>query len=171
MAVPVDLDAPGGAYDPPPIFIHDFAPVPLDWLSAVGGFVALLNPASLTELVVDAWNAEAEAAAGHGLPLAACRPDQIVAAVGRVRHRADAAIIPIAWSGVGMWVSPLEADIEVARFGADRLHVHILGRSQLPPTAPPQTAAASLHQRVTVAVVRHVLAAMVAKVTAEVPRR
>lgn len=168
MAVHLDLPGLGDEYDAPPIFIHDFAPVLLDWLSAVGGFVALLNPAALTELVVEAWNAEAEAAAGHGLPLARCRPDQLAVQVGEVRHRVDAAIIPIAWSGVGVWVSPLEADVEVARFGTDRLHVHILGRSHLPLSAPPHTAAASLHQRLTVAVVRHVLAGMVDRVTGEV---
>ncbi len=169
MTVDLDPTTPAEQAETAPIFVHDFAPVPLDWLSAVGGFTTLLNPASLRELVVAAWNAEAEAAAGHGLPLRSCRPDQVAVEVARIRHRADAAIIPIAWYGVGVWISPLEADIEVARFGRDRLHVHILGRSQLPLSAPPHTAAASLHQRVTVAVVRHVLAGLVDKVTADRP--
>ncbi|MEL7155578.1 MAG: hypothetical protein AAFN30_03155 [Actinomycetota bacterium] len=146
------------------IFIHDFVPVALAWAQVTDRFTATISPPVLTNLVIEAWNAEAERAAAHGLDVRTCTGAQVAVRVGRARRRADAVVVPIAWDGIDVWITPLEADVEIAGFGPDRLHVHLLGRSRLPATVAPCTTAASLHQRLAVAVVRHVLARLVEEV-------
>lgn len=161
---PIPVAAPASNPEPNSIFIHDFIPVALAWAEATDRFTAILSAPVLTDLVLEAWNAEAERAAHQGFDVARCTGSQVAVRVGRVRRRADAVIIPIGWDGIDVWISPLEADVEIAGFGPDRLHVHLLGRSRLPADVAPCTTSASFHQRLAVAVVRHVLARLVEEV-------
>ncbi len=143
---------------PSPIFVHDFVPLDESWSQAAGDFLVALSSPLLTGLVIESWNAEVGVAAGAGLAVGPCRPGDVTVTIGEGHRRRDAVIVPISWQTEGTgWVAPLEADLELAAFGPRRCHLHLLGRSSLPSSVPPLTTAASLYQRLTVAVVRHVL--------------
>ncbi len=158
--VSVGVDPAQGA-----VFIHDFVPVVSPWPDGPGRFAFALTPDLVADLVARAWNEEAAVAAGSGLDLHRCRPADLEVEIGRLRQREDAVVIPLRWRTARIWVAPLDADLEVARFSTNRLHLHLLGRSQLPPEVYPCTSAASLHQRLAVAVVRHVLSQLVEAVS------
>lgn len=139
------------------IFVHDFVPldVPLD--EAAEAAFALLDAALIASFVATACNREASReldAIGHR-PV---RDADLVVTIDPPRNRVDAVIVPISWQAVDPSVAvPLDADIEIAAYGRNRCHVHLLGRTRLKPGIRPISAEASLYGRLSVAVVRHVL--------------
>lgn len=141
-------------------FIHDFVRVDLPFDAAVSAFVHFVNHDVLAKLVTDAWLTEATElgralgqlpADGEELPV-------VDTHIGEPRSRRDAVVLPIRWAvRVGTWIAPLDADLELVAFGPNRTHLHVLGRSQLPPGVPPCTDRASVEHRLSVAIVRHML--------------
>ncbi|MEM7273201.1 MAG: hypothetical protein AAF547_09000 [Actinomycetota bacterium] len=153
-----------------PVFVHDFVPLPLDPITAAGRFRDVLTPEIVILLVAEAWNAEASTAGAAGLSARACHPDRLRAEIGQPRRRPGAIVLPLTWwSAEGTWVAPLDADIELAAFGPNRAHLHLLGRSTLAPGIDARTEAASLYHRLAVAVVRHVLNRLAELLTAAGP--
>lgn len=147
--------------------IHDFHGVELSFEAAAGGFANYVTESLLAHLVADAWWAESraleQAVSGRAL---GPPPTSVRAWVGRPRPRLDALILPIAWSGEAgegdrrQPIVPIEADLELVAFGRARSHLHLLGVSRLRPGTAYRSSAASLEQRLAVAVVRHVLASL-----------
>jgi len=141
-----------------PVFIHDFVPLSLDLSVATGALPSLVDGTMIRGLVVDAWNAEVRAGVPAGLDAALCSIDDVVVWVGEVRARSDAVILPLAWRSLGSrWIAPLDADLEIASFGPGRCHLHLMGRSALEPHLEAYSSQASIHHRLAVAIVRHVL--------------
>ncbi|MEM7092092.1 MAG: hypothetical protein AAF567_03750 [Actinomycetota bacterium] len=145
----------------PSTFIHDFVPLGAAFGPAAARVLVALNPWSLPRVIADAYNVERSAAA---IELGAGRvvPDEVTVVVGRPRWRADAVVVPVAVRAAPRSGLPieLEADVEVASFGSDRCHLHLLGRAKLPAGTVPMSAEASIFGRLVVAVVRHALDAL-----------
>lgn len=146
-------------------FVHDFAGIDLPLLDVVGAIDAAATPAAISEFVVHAWDDEHRV-----LQAARHRPHDdrdpfVEVALGARRTRRDAVIVPLTWrTRNDPWIPPIDADLEFAAFGPQRTHVHLYGCSQLPPGAVAGTQDASLAQRLTVAVVRHVLDLLTARI-------
>lgn len=86
---------------------------------------------------------------------------------GEQRERYDAIILPVTWRArSGPWIPPIDADLEFAAFGPQRTHIHLYGCSELPPGTASGSQSASLAQRLTVAVVRHVLDLLTGRILA-----
>ncbi|MGF1599389.1 MAG: hypothetical protein ACFCVK_21160 [Acidimicrobiales bacterium] len=145
------------------LFIHDFVRVDLPYDAVVGAFTHFVGPEIIGQLVTEAWRSEL-AEAGRALtPEEAPVPpaSSVEVRFGAHRARRGALIIPITWhADADQWLPALQADLEVAAFGPDRTHLHVLGLSFLPPGSQPYTDRASLDHRLAVALVRHVLASL-----------
>ncbi len=149
-------------------FVHDFVAVDLPFDAVVSAFVNYLRPEGIAPLILEAWRAES-GELGRVLqePLFAGEEPMMHVQVGRVRNRGDAVVVAIAWSPApGSWIAPLEADLELVAFGPSRTHLHLLGRSELPPGVDLCTARASIEHRLAIAVVRHMLSSLAALLTA-----
>lgn len=139
-------------------FVHDFAGIDLPLSSVVCAIDIIATPSLIQEFVATAWMHEIRALDATEHQTLARTPPLVDVVFGEQRARSDAVILPVAWHGVSTpWIPPLDADVEFAAFGPQRTHVHLYGSSELPPDAPPASVSASLAQRLTVAVVRHVL--------------
>lgn len=153
-ADPID----GGERMRAPVFIHDFVPLTLDLSAATGALPSLIDGTLIRDLVVDAWNTEVRAGVPAGLDALPCSTADVAVWVGEVRARSDAIILPLAWHSLGSrWIAPLDADLEIASFGPGRCHLHLMGRSALEPHLEAYSSQASIHHRLAVAIVRHVL--------------
>jgi hypothetical protein len=140
-----------------PVFLHDFFPIEQGFPVAGYPFVATMGPALIDRLVCEAWQRNRQVARDAGLHVGECRSGETGSFVGPARHRTDAIIVPMGWSGTTSWIAPLEADLELAAFGAGRSHLHLLGRTELPSGVASHSSEASLCQRLAVSVVRHVI--------------
>ncbi|MEM7337282.1 MAG: hypothetical protein AAF467_01475 [Actinomycetota bacterium] len=143
-----------------PVVIHDFVRVDLPFDAVVAAFAHSVGPDLLSALVDRAWTEEvAEITRRDALRIEPLSHDHAIDAwIGPYRSRLDTVIVPISWrSSRDTWMPPLDADLEIVGFGTDRTHLHVLGRSSLPPCAVPFTERASLNHRLAVALVRHVL--------------
>ena len=70
----------------------------------------------------------------------------------------DAVVIPLRWrSGDAEHCLALEADLEIAAFGSNVTHLHLLGRYALPPSIERWSAESSRAHRATVSAVRRFL--------------
>ncbi len=151
-------DSMDDAVDGGALFVHDFVAVDVGVDAAVQSFGGRATPTLMREFVLEAWRAEIAALdTALASPGAHAEPDLEVE-LGPARWRRDAVVIPLRWwTREGEWIPPLEADLELASFGPERTHVHVAGQSRLPGGEVPRSQASSLHQRFTVAMVRHVL--------------
>ncbi len=139
------------------MFVHDFVAVERPALAVVNGF-SRLQP-SLGPLVLAAWNADRDLWNRLGLAYPDYAPSwPLHVEIGRPRVRPDAVVIPLMWSsGSEDRRVALEADLEIAAFGADVTHLHLLGRYAFPPTMDRWSAEASRAHRATVSAVRRFL--------------
>lgn len=156
-----------------PVVIHDFVRIDLPFDAVVAAFAHSVGPDLLCDIVNRAWTEEvAEVGRRDALRIEPLTHDHGVCAwLGPYRSRLDTVIVPISWrSESGPWMPPLDADLEIVGFGSDRTHLHVLGRSSLPPSAVPFTERASLNHRLAVALVRHVLCDLVEHLVDDVPR-
>lgn len=139
-------------------FVHDFAGIDLPLAQVVQAIEMVATPRLVADFVVDAWSDEIRVIEAVQHTPRHTRVPRVDVAFGVRRSRHDATILPIAWrSTADPWVPPLDADLEFAAFGPARTHVHLYGCSALPPGSITGSPAASLAQRLTVAIVRHVL--------------
>lgn len=146
------------------LFIHDFVKVDLPYDAVVAAFTYFVSPALISQLAVEAWRCES---AEVGRVLASVSENDgaadttVEAKLGPIRARDGALALSLSWrADSGGWLPGLDADLEIAGFGPDRAHLHVLGLSQLPPGIAPCTDRASLDHRLTVAFVRHVIASL-----------
>lgn len=147
------------------LFVNDFVAVDVSVDTAVQSFGGLATPDLVRGLVLEAWRAEVAALDSALAKFRSHTDPKVDVELGPARWRRDAVVIPLRWwTRSGDWVPPLEADLELASFGPDRTHVHVLGRSRLPIGESPQSEASSLHHRFTVAMVRHVLCLLTERV-------
>ncbi len=139
------------------MFVHDFVSVERPALAVVDGFTRL-QP-SLGPIVLAAWNADRDLWSRLGVAYPAYAPSWPVhIEIGRARVRPDAVVIPLCWySGDGDQRVALEADLEIAAFGSDVTHLHLLGRYAFPPSVERWSAEASRAHRATVSAVRRFL--------------
>lgn len=147
--------------------VHDFVRIDLPFDAVVGAFANFVTTDLLRGLIVEAWNEES-AEVGNALARTpeSETTDHVAVRLGEQRGRQDAVILPITWTAsVGRWVPPLHADLEIAQFGPNRTHLHVLGLSQLRPDTVPLSDRASLEHRLAVAVVRHVLFSLANMIT------
>mgnify|MGYP001820179039 CR=1 FL=1 len=153
-----------------PVFVHDFAPLDVAFADAFIALTELLDHRTLAGIVATSWNSEV--ASDHLLHVDhhPCASADIDIRLGHYRERGDAVIVPLAWESVAEWVSPLDADIELAAFGRWRSHLHIVGRSRLAPGTRTQTARAITEQRLAAAVVRRVINAIADRLVLQVGR-
>lgn len=149
-------------------FVHDFAGIDLPLVDVVRAIEIVATPHLVGEFVAVAWNDEIrvlEAVQDRHHPHAG--GPLVDVAFGPQRSRRDAVILPITWrTRTEPWVPPLDADIEFASFGPQRTHVHVYGCSELPPGSVTGTEESSLAQRLTVAIVRHVLVLLIERIIA-----
>jgi hypothetical protein len=108
------------------MFVHDFVSVNRPAIEVLDEFFRL-EP-TLGPTVLAAWNVDRELWSRTGdtwyLPT---WPVHIE--VGEARVRPDAVVIPLRWhSGESDRPIALEADLEIAAFGAGVTHLHLLGR-------------------------------------------
>lgn len=144
------------------MFVHDFVPVELPFDAVVGAFTYFVSPQLIAMLVAEAWTSELAEVGRH---LDSAQPSgatpSVMAHLGTVRIRKGAVVVPLSWrTEREPWVPSLEADLEIARFGVDRTHLHVMGLSDLAPGTLPCTERASLDHRLTVALVRNVLVSL-----------
>jgi hypothetical protein len=144
------------------LFVHDFVAVgrPMDEvLERVG---SELQPERLAVLICRAWHEDADLVRKTGvLASLPAEPGDVDVHVGVPRFRSDAVVLPLRWSPRPPgWLPNLDADLEIASFGDRRTHVHLLGRYELPTGITRMSSDASLVQRMTVALVRQVLAGL-----------
>ena len=139
------------------MFVHDFVSVDRPALAVVDGFTRL-QP-SLGSIVLAAWNADRDLWARLGVTYPDYAPSwPIHLEIGRPRVRPDAVVIPLRWySGDDAHRVALEADLEIAAFGSNVTHLHLLGRYAFPPTIERWSAEASRAHRATVSAVRRFL--------------
>ena len=150
-----------------PLFVNDFVAVDVSVDAAIQSFGGLATPALVREFVLEAWRAEVAALDSALAMFSAHNEPTVEVELGPARWRRDAVVIPLRWwTRSGDWLPPLEADLELASFGPERTHVHVLGRSRLPLGESPHSQASSLHHRFTVAMVRHVLCLLSERVLA-----
>ncbi len=167
------------------LFVHDLVRVELPYDAVAGAFLHFVTPEFLSSLVVEAWRVESEAArtalarspaASEPGPQSRASPSnpsepgprrQVEAVVGTLRARNDGIVVSIAWHPAeGAWVPPITGDLEIAAFGPDSSHLHVVGLSRLPPGVTSTTGQASLNHRLTVALVRHVLGLLASRLEA-----
>lgn len=150
-----------------PLFVNDFVAVDVSVETAIQSFGGVATPALLRDVVLEAWRAEVAALDSALATFTAHDEPSVEVELGPARWRRDAVVIPVRWWTLsGDWVPPLEADLELASFGPERTHLHVLGRSRLPLGESPHSQASSLHHRFTVAMVRHVLSLLSERVLA-----
>jgi len=139
------------------MFVHDFVSVDRPALAVVDGF-ARLQP-SLGPIVLAAWDADRDLWARLGMAHPDYAPSwPIHTEIGQPRVRPDAVVIPIRWwSGDEDHLVALEADLEIAAFGSNVTHLHLLGRYAFPPSVERWSAEASRAHRATVSAVRRFL--------------
>ena len=139
------------------MFVHDFVSVNRPALAVVDGFVRL-QP-SLGPMVLAAWNADSDLWSRLGVAHPVYAPSwPIHVEVGPPRVRPDAVVIPLQWrSGDAEHRVALEADLEIAAFGSNVTHLHLLGRYALPPSIERWSAESSRAHRATVSAVRRFL--------------
>jgi hypothetical protein len=147
------------------MFVHDFVAVERPALAVVDGF-SRLQP-SLGPIVLAAWNADRDLWTRLGMAYPEYAPSwPIHVEVGQARVRPDAVVIPLMWcSGAAQSRVALEADMEIAAFGGDLTHLHLLGRYAFPPSLDRWSAEASRAHRATVSAVRRFLQMMAEELT------
>ncbi len=146
-------------------FVHDFAGIDLPLEHVVRAIGLIATPRLVADFVAHAWNDEVRVLEAVQHAQRHVGDPRIDVAFGARRSRQDAMILPITWrSTADPWVPPLDADLEFAAFGPARTHVHLYGCSELPPGSITGSQAASLAQRLTVAIVRHVLNLMTGRI-------
>ncbi len=149
------------------LFIHDFVPVELPFDAVVGAFTYFVSPELISMLVTRAWASEL-LEAGNVLESGPPNDEEpiVVAQLGAVRVRRGAVVVPFSWRAeFDGWVPSLQADLEIAGFGPERTHLHVMGLSQLAPGSQPCTERASLDHRLAVALVRSVLVSLAGVLT------
>lgn len=119
-----------------------------------------LHPERIADLICAAWREDAEMVRNAGVLAALpAEPGGVDVHIGVPRFRADAVVLPLRWAPRPPgWLPLLDADLEIASFGDRRTHVHLLGRYELPLGVSRLSSDASVVQRMTVALVRQVLA-------------
>lgn len=127
-----------------------------------------LHPERLAAMICAAWHEDADLVRRAGvltsLPAEAGGVD---VHLGVPRFRSDAVVLPLRWSPRPPgWLPDLDADLEITSFGDRRTHVHLLGRYELPVGISRLSSDASVVQRMTVALVRQVLAGLSAAMEA-----
>ena len=146
-------------------FVHDFAGIDLPLPTVVRAIDLAATPTLVQRFVTSAWSQEVRVLEAAERRTPHEETPRVDVVFGNQRCRSDAVILPVAWrTRSGPWVPPVDADLEFAAFGPDRTHVHLYGRSELPPDAAPASGKASMAQRLTVAVVRHVLTSLTDRV-------
>ena len=147
------------------MFVHDFVALDRPALAVVDGFVRL-QP-SLGPIVLAAWHADRDLWTQLGL----AEPDYvphwpIQVVVGSPRVRPDAVVIPLQWrTGDADHRVALEADLEIAAYGTNVTHLHLLGRYAFPPSIERWSAEASRAHRATVSAIRRFLQMMADELT------
>ncbi len=157
--------------------IHDFVGLDATLDIVISALRSVAGPSLIGRLVCDAWQAERRALddavpSDAGRPAGSPSAPRPVVILGRPRLRNEAVIIPLSWMsspGPGPWLPPLDADLEIVAFGRRRTHLHVLGTSKLPPGQMPRSSEASMSQRFTVALVRHVLNSLADEIRRPVP--
>lgn len=148
-------------------FVHDFIALDLPFEVVVATVDTTSTTATLEHIVAESWQAEVSALhASRGRTRA--HPEvSVTVTVGTPRRRPDAVIIPIRWrSASSEWVPPLDADLEIAAFGPSRTHVHVYGQSAAGHD-PGAGGVSTLHHRLPVALVRHVLVLLAEHIAAD----
>ncbi len=140
-----------------PNFVHDFTAVPVAVEDAVRRLSAPSSGSELEEVVRVAWNSHTKILADLDTA------EQSRALTTRVhieldghRLRGDTGVINLRWHGDGR-LPTLDADLELAAFGPNSTHMHLLGRYELPNCPDTCECAGNMHQRVMVSVVRQFL--------------
>ncbi len=140
------------------MFLHDFVHVdrPLDAVLDV--LPDAIDP-WLRSMVAAAWQIDREEWVRAGLRRADLTPSHdFHVELGSPRIRVDGMVVPIAWRATGARLVPdVEADLEIARCGANRCDLQIMGRYELPPDATRTAAETSLAHRMVVNAVRRFL--------------
>lgn len=148
------------------MFVHDFAPLDVSFRTAQAELDRALDHRELAAIVASSWNNEIGTDRTLHATHHPCEIADIEIRTGRPIERDDAVSVPLSWESLGAWVTPLDGDLELARFGERRSHLHIMGRSRLAPGTRVRTALATVEQRLVVVVVRSVLTAIAARVEA-----
>lgn len=146
------------------MFLHDFVHVDLPLDAAVDALPRAIDP-WLRSLVAAAWQIDREEWVHAGLRRADLTPSHdFFVELGRPRVRVDGLVVPLAWRAAGARLVPdVEADLELARCGANRCDLQIMGRYQLPPDATRTAAETSLAHRMVVNAVRRFLELLAAR--------
>lgn len=113
----------------------------------------------LSEQIVASWVRDAEDVRRAGVVWTLPAPPvTVLVELGTPRFRADAVIVPIRWRAASPgWLPQVDAELEIAGFGHERTHVHLVGRYDLPMGTSSSSTDASLVHRLAVALVRQVL--------------
>lgn len=155
------------------IVVHDFVSMDLAFDDAVAAFARQATTELIEQLLIEAWLAELNAV-GAGCPDGVPRSDpKVVVELGPTRNRSDTTFFPLRWESCGgTWLAPLDADLEIIRFGPDRTHLHVLGISRPPPDGVAAPPVVHRTKRLTEAFVRHFLTALADQLMAGTePRR
>lgn len=155
--VPASGDASAHA-----LFVHDFVGIDLPFRTILDVLGSTATTTAIERMVCAAWRAEIQALDESQARVVLHTTPDLRVSMGTPRRRHDAIVIPVSWRCYSVeWVPPVEADLELAAFGPGRTHLHLYGRSELPPGQMPASAEASLSHRLAVAVVRHVLTLLI----------
>lgn len=148
------------------VVVDDFVSVDRSFGDAVAA-VARVTSKSIERLLIEAWLAELDAV-GLEDPGSVLRSEpQVVVELGPTRHRSDTTFLPLRWSSCGgSWMAPLDADLEVIRFGPGRTHLRLLGISRCPPDAGAAPPVVQRANRLTEAFVRHFLTTLAGRLDA-----
>lgn len=147
------------------MFVNDFVALDRPALAVVDGFMRL-QPA-LGPMVLAAWQADQDLWAQLGL----AEPDYvphwpIQVEIGSPRMRPDAVVIALHWrTGDSEHRVALEADLEIAAYGSNVTHLHLLGRYAFPPSVQRWSAEANRAHRATIAAIRRLLQMMADELT------
>lgn len=140
------------------VFVHDFLGIDLPFRTILDVIGSTATTTAIERMVCAAWQAEVQALDESQSRLVLHAAPDLRVAMGSPRRRHDAIVLPVSWRCYSIeWVPPVDADLELAAFGPERTHLHLYGRSELPPGQVPASEEASLSHRLAVAVVRHVL--------------
>jgi hypothetical protein len=159
MAKSFGASGDGAEAGPPWLFVHDFVAIDLPLDTVIAQFGRRCTADVVAAIVLDAWHHEAEAAqhttSAH--PIRTVVPTVDVE-LGPPRIRSDSVVVPVRWRTAGDdWIPGVEADLELAPFGPQRSHLHLLGRYELPVDVERWSAEASVLNRLAVALVRRTL--------------
>lgn len=139
------------------MFVHDFTAVPVAVEEAVHRLSAPSTGPELEEIVRVAWNSHTEFLAALDTTEESRVPaTRVHIRLDGHRLRGDTGVINLRWHGDGR-LPTLDADLELAAFGPESTHLHLLGRYD-PPNCPDICECkGKMHQRVMVSVVRQFL--------------